>query len=295
MKPSRWFKRILWVLALSMVGSAILFFWSLQRLHATPDWYRPQQVNPEQKQAAANRAFDKILEARDWAMHQQVRAAASRFSATAKSAEEGTVTLNFTQEELNAFLDKWSVMLKQRGRDVNDYVQDPMIVLQPDRLIFAGQVREVGDFIASLHMVPMLDQQGNLLMKLKSLQSGNFPLPRLMWARPINKLKRVLQDRLPPLRQEAQLFPDGTVNEAAVRAAAELILLDVLNEKPSEPVLFLPLLDKPVAVPVRVVAINVTDQNISITAQPLTGEQLQKLIQWIRKPAATTGLTAAAN
>ena len=60
------------------------------------------------------------------------------------------------------------------------YVDDPVLVLQDNRLILAGTVKEM-DTVVSVHFEPVLDADGKLRLNLVRVMGGKLPLPRAFW------------------------------------------------------------------------------------------------------------------
>ena len=80
---------------------------------------------------------------------------------TQPSAEPGATTFSFTDDELNALFNKWAEL--HGWKDVmSRFVEDPMIVLQNGRIIFAGKVSLKNvDTVVSVHLRRRLMQTAN--------------------------------------------------------------------------------------------------------------------------------------
>src|SRR4051794_26110023 len=113
----KWKKRLA-VTAAMLVGGVVgtvLVLWMMMR--GTPDWYRPRMMTVEQLEAAAQRATNKLAMVQNEAARARAVERAGRNRSTASSttpattlpAAPGAITVSFTDDELNAFFDKWSV------------------------------------------------------------------------------------------------------------------------------------------------------------------------------------------
>ena len=207
-------------------------------------------------------------------------------SETTRQADPFTVS--FTQRELNALGDDWRGEWEHRFEET---LNDPVIILREDRIILAGTMTDLGA-VASLHLFPRIDEQGQLLLTLESLRAGRLPMPEMLWAAQRDKLVAELRRRLPDWQRDAQIEPNGVVNADAVAAHLSKLLFDVLARRPREPVLFIPVKDEGRAVPVRLTAVQVTEGELTLTVESMTADERTALLDRIREPAPT--LTASA-
>ena len=114
---SKPFRRILLLLALLVALLAILSGVGVTLFRGTPDFYAARPMHPAaERETMARSAENKIISVHNWA--ELVRADAAR-AATAKqrgatsapaTRAEGSHLIEFTQEELDALLDKWSAL-----------------------------------------------------------------------------------------------------------------------------------------------------------------------------------------
>ncbi len=251
-----------------------------------PQWYRPNAGTAEERRIAAQTAEKKFTDINNWASLQRAiedsAAHGVRTGATAPSTSSaGELTVSFSEQELNAFLEKWSVMYNWRDR-YSDIVTDPVVVLQKDRLILAGKIKDMGT-ITSLHLAPSLDENGKLHLDLAGLQAGRLPLPDSFWAPRRDKLLALLRRHLPEWQRRAKIEENGSTNGEAMSAAFSEMLLDAASNTPTEPVLFLPLLlDSKRSVPVRLTSLTIEDGTMTLTAKPLSGEERRALLERIR-------------
>jgi hypothetical protein len=297
----KWVKRLLRIVAcvvvIAVVGAAVA--WVL--LRGRPSWYDGQALDPAAARAAAVRAENEFKRTIDWAASQQAeeRAAmrAARDGAAASSpttpsthpATRPSLTVTFTEQELNAAFEKWG---KAYGwaTAYGQYVSDPRIVLHDGRLIFAGDVKDFGT-IVSLHFQPAVDKQGHLQFELARVLAGRLPLPESAFNQYREKLEQKVRSSLPEMQRAARIEPDGSANEKAVAATMAKLLLRVLDRRPGEAVLFLPA-NQGKQVPVKLSDVNIDGKKIALTVQLMTPQERSALLERIREPYESA---AAAN
>src|SRR3954451_17050010 len=121
-------RRLMVVLALLIATVAILSVVGVTLFRGTPDWYRaidpahPRGGTPAQRESYAAAAENKLIETHNWAqlLHaDEARAALSRqqgaTTAPATRADSSHV-IEFSQDKLDALLDKWSDLYGWRQR-----------------------------------------------------------------------------------------------------------------------------------------------------------------------------------
>jgi hypothetical protein len=156
--------------------------------------------------------------------------------------------------------------------------------MQDGRLILAGRFKEL-DTVLSLHFAPRIDEQGRLNMHLERVLAGKLPLPTAIFNRYEQKITAALTRRLPNWRRNAAIDPTGIANGSAVSAATGQQLLDVLHERPTEPVVFLQLVSAG-NIPLKLRHIEVKDHAIQLTVQPMDPSERSALLERIREPEA---------
>ena len=171
----KWLKRLLRIVALVIVLAAIGAAVGWYLLRGRPSWYEVVRDDPVAQQAAAVRAENELKRTIDWAASQQAEeraaihaargggGASTKSSATAPTTRR-SLTVSFTEQELNSAFEKWG---KAYGWDTayGQYVTDARIVLHDGRLIFAGNAASFGTVI-SLHFQPAVDPNGRLQFEL---------------------------------------------------------------------------------------------------------------------------------
>jgi uncharacterized protein YpmS len=284
----RWKKRLI-VTGAMLLGGVIgimLVLWMLMR--GTPDWYHPRSMTVEQFEAAAQRATNKLAMVQNEAARARAVENAQRrrpSTSTSKPARD-PITVSFTDDELNAFFDKWSVFQGLKN-SYEKYLSDPYIVLQDGRVILAGRVKELGA-IVSIHFEPSIDEQGRLKLRIGRVLAGKLPLPDAAVTQYHSKASSAIQKKMPGWRQQASIDSNGIPNASAIDAVMSEMLMNVLEERPSEPVLFLPLIDRG-SVPVKVQDVKVQDHTLTLTVMPMTSDERGELLRRIRDGSLASG------
>ena len=299
----KWLKRLLRMFALLVVLGAIGAGIAWYLLRGRPSWYDAVAADPAAQQAAAVRAENELKRTIDWAASQQAqeraaitaaRSAPTPAPSSGPAAARPSLTVTFTEQELNAAFQKWG---QAYGWDTayGQYIKDPRIVLHDGRLIVAGDVESFGTMV-SLHFEPAVDENRRLQFQLARVLAGRLPLPESAFDGYREKLEQKLRASLPELQRGADIKPDGSANDKAVAAALAKLLLRVLDRQPEEAVLFLPA-NQGARVPVKVADVSIEGKEIGMTVQLMTAQERAALLRHIRAPyesAATAGAAPAA-
>jgi hypothetical protein len=160
-------------------------------------------------------------------------------------------------------------------------------VLRDGKLILAGTMKELGA-VASVHFRPGVTTEGRLSLQLAGVHAGRLPMPSGLWEKHRQTLRASLRGKLPAWQQNAHISPSGVANAAAIQAAMGRMMLDVLDDRPGETMLFLPMdpLDDG-AVPVRVRDVTVANREVTLSVESLTPKERAALLQRIRTPLDT--------
>ena len=286
-------KRLLIALLLIVGIGAALAYVGYRRFRSAPDWYQRPALTPAEAEAAAKSVEDKV--SRD--VQNQVarlRAAAARDRASdqppaTRPAAEREITASFTEDELNAFWQKWSDDAGWSA-EADKFVSNPVVRLADGRLILAGTVKELGT-VVSLQFAPHPSKAGGITLQLDGVRGGRLPLPVSVVASQKAALTRVLSRDLPSLARRASFAPDGAANDAAINATLAEELVNLLAVRPVQPILFLPVTNlgaAPDFLPARVVGLKIADRKIDLTARLLTAAERAALLEKLRddKPVA---------
>ncbi len=280
-----------------LLGAALILFlialaaaitgWFL--LRGTPEWYRPRENSADRERVAAASVEDKLIRVYDWvgaARARRVRQAESATHAPAatKPLVPETFQVQFTDEELNAFFDKWADAGGRRAA-LEQYVDNPRLVLRDNQLILAATVKEMGT-VVSMEFQPQIDEQGKLQMNLQKVLGGILPLPEALWTRQRDRVASALERKLPGLQQSSDISSDGAADAAAAMVGMNELVLAALNRQPAEPVLFMPfdVRHPGRSDPMKLTAVSIESGKISLTVQEMSPAQRQALLEKLHAP-----------
>ncbi len=304
----KWFKVSLWVgsmlVLLAAGGGAVGWF----MLRGTPDWYRVKVIPPEQKKINADAVEDKLVDltntfgSRNAAAYRasHVKRQTTTDEMTADQAEkvlnqkaDEPVVIQFTDDQLNAFFEKWAEVQNRRAV-FEQYVENPRIVMQKNQLILAGRVKEM-DLIVSMQFAPKIDGEGNLRMDLQQVTGGILPLADAMWARQRHGVEKMLRAKLPDYQRDAAVSTDGYANGALASAAMNEMILAAMKGGATSAVVFVPgsIQRLSPTIPVKITSIKVEDHLLTLTAEPMSVDERQKLFEQVRSFDAAPPVSAA--
>jgi uncharacterized protein YpmS len=272
------------LLAGLIISTAIGYRYARQQ----PDFYLTYRWDSAQRSIVSQQALNKLLQTKELAAaahfaevraRTQTRPSASIQAITPRIQP---LTVSFTQEELNAFIFHNLDTFPDLRPKIEQYVRQPGLFLQGGHLIIAGHLSGT-DFLASAHLAPSIDEQGQLRLRFVRVMAGRLPVPRAMISEHLDRLQNVLAERLPDLQKEAEMDEAGGSNSQLVMAAASKLLLATLSDQTSSPVLFLPVDEKGKSVPLRLTKVEASDQRLSLTLEPMTPQQRQDILDQIRR------------
>jgi hypothetical protein len=279
-------KRLIVVLAVLLGAALVALAVGIFLFRAEPTWYHPVALPAEEREAAAQRATNKLA----MIQNQAARARAAERMANSTTGGEtmttGTlpsdsaITVTFTDVELNAFFDKWIAWNNWKAA-YDPYIADPVLVLDDARLIVAARVKEL-DTVASLHVRPRVDEQGRLRLEVERVLGGKLPLPESVLGDYRARLSRSIAQRLPRWRAMSALDRTGAPNSPLILATMSGLLVNVLDERPADPVLFLPLVGQR-AVPVKLTHVRIEDHAMTLTVEPLDAQDRAALLEHVKR------------
>jgi hypothetical protein len=295
-------RKILISLAAVLAAAIVLSVIGIAMFRGTPTWYVTGGEKPTaaQREQLARAAENKMIEAQNWAA--TLRADAQRaqqqqaMSATQTAARaEASHVIEFSDSELNALFDKWSVLYGWRDKYA-EYLDDPRVILQNDRLILAGRMTELGGAVASFQFRPQLDAaSGKLRIDLVRVTGGKLPLPEAAWVKWRDMIVDGTRKNLPSWRAQARIDSSGAANFPAMAATLSRLLFATAAKQPAEPVLFLPLAGERDSVPVKVTDVDVETGKLTLTVAPMTAAERTALLERIRTPQGGDGARASGN
>ena len=103
-----------------------------------------------------------------------------------------------TDEQLNAFFQKWENV--QRQKLLEEFVEDPRIVIREKQLILVGKVKSMG-IVLSLIFEPRLADNGDFMLNLVRVQGGMLTVPDAMWSGKRDSIEQMLARKLPAFQQ----------------------------------------------------------------------------------------------
>jgi hypothetical protein len=292
-------KALIAVIVVLLLGGVIVVVGAWFMLRGVPEWYKPNTGTPEQMQIAARNAEDMFTRLTNWAASahaRRVRAALTTSQASIALAHEPSepFQIQFTDQELNAFFDKWADV-NGRREYLEQYIAEPRLVLRNNQLILAGTVKEM-NLVVSMEFAPRIDEQGRLQMNLVRVLGGILPMPAALYARPRRKIGRLLESNLPVYQNSATIADDGAANASASAAGMNKLLLAVLNGDSADPVLFVPydLRNINRTLPVKITALSIENNTLTVTAEQMTAAERAAFLRNLRAPYLPDSVSAAA-
>src|SRR5205823_2534515 len=91
-----------------------------------------------------------------------------------------------------------------------------------------------------------------------------------------------LRRNMPQWQATARIDDAGSANFAAMAATMGRLVFAATENRAAEPVLFLPLVERGRAVPVRVVDVHVSDEKLTLLVEPLTATQRRDFLSRVR-------------
>lgn len=282
---NKWIKRLL-VAAITLgVVLAVLAVVGWRLMRGVPDWYQPLAMSAEQRNAAARSATNKLALLQNRAAMARADEQVARLNPqTSPTTQSEEITITFSDDELNALLSEWSVWQSVRS-SYEKYLKDPYVLMKDGRFILAGRIEEL-DAVASLHFEPTIDSQGRLQVKLARVLAGRLPLPTAAMSNYQKQAASAIARRLPTWRQRASIDGTGIANNDAVSVVLAELLMDVLGNQSSDPVVFMEVLSRGM-MPVKLTGIRIEDHSLTLTVRPMNVEERTALLQHIRENPPT--------
>jgi hypothetical protein len=192
------------------------------------------------------------------------------------------VVIEFTDDQLNAFFDKWADFQNRRAI-FDQYVDTPRVIMRKNQLILAGRVKEM-DLIVSMEFNPKIDKDGNLRMDLGQVMGGILPMPDSMWDKQRQSVERMLERKLPAFQRDAAISTDGYANGATASAAMNEMMLAALRNGSSSAVVFVPgsIERLTPTIPVKITSVSVDDHKLTMTAEPMSPQERQELVEKVK-------------
>lgn len=278
----KWARRLLLTVVFLIVfaGAVALIGWRMFR--GVPDWYAPRKWTNQDREAAyarADRKLQRVIHDAQEAQHRQALLATQPSGSAV--ADNQSIQISLTDDELNSFFQKWDQSFGWSAQ-YDKYLNDPQLVIHDGRLILAADVKEMGT-VVSIQFEPRLED-GKLVMPVAEVMAGRLPLPESFWGKYKQRLGKRLMEELPQWQRGARIGADGSADADAVAAGMSELLLDLLNDRPADAVLFLPYDVRRLksGLPVRITDIRIEGQTLNLTVTPLNATERQELLEHIR-------------
>lgn len=265
----KWAKHLLLAVVFLVVFAGVVALVGWRMFRGVPDWYAPHRITAQERDAAyarADRQFERLVHDAQEAQHHQAMLAMR--PAAPAAGDQQPIQISLTDDELNSFFEKWDQSLGW-SQQYSAYLGDPQVILREGRLILAANVKSIGA-VVSIHFEPRLEE-GKLVMPVAEVTAGRLPLPESFWGKYRRRLCAQLARELPQWQAAAQIADDGSGNSDAIAAGMSELLLDLLNDRPAEPLLFLPYDIRRMkrGLAVRITAIQITGRTLTLTVNPL--------------------------
>jgi hypothetical protein len=118
-----------------------------------------------------------------------------------------------------------------------------------------------------------------------SVRGGNLPLPKDLLISPMRaRAIQELQRRVPAWQAQAKIDSHGGANDDTMKLALGQLLVALLQEKPADSVMFLPVFQESRRVPANLSDIKVTDQKLTFTVIPMDATQREQLLANLKTP-----------
>lgn len=264
--------------------TAIAAFLLYRSAGKVPQWYQPSDSASADTTQQARQAEDKIAGVQNWAASNHAYEYAKRQGRLMAKKPDDQLVISFSQGEVNSFMGKWYGRFGNQlidGRRLNDVFRGPMVRIEKDRITFAGAVPPLGGRVVSLDVRPVV-KDGMLDLQLLTARSGNLPVPEFTWAKPRQMLIDSLAGMMTSLIPMANMDKGGGANIEAVSAVMAKQGIDSLSHRPTSNVLFLPVWAEQAGLPVRLRNCELADGQITLTTEPLSAEEREKLLYELR-------------
>ncbi len=299
-RPRLRFRLLVWTVGLLLVAGAGIWAASYAMLKRTPEWYPPDTSTPDQRSKAAKAFEDILISIHNWGSKQRAAPARSHPRADATAVDPSTqqaramlgqkpdeaVEISFTDDQLNAFFDKWA-NTRDRRAWFEQYVVGPRLVLRENQLILVGKIKE-WDMVVSLVFEPRIDSSGALNMNLSHVLGGVLPMPDAMWSGQRRSIVNTLEAKLPMFQDGASISAEGIANGDAGSAAMNQLLLAMLRYKPASAVIFVPLDTKlSQNLPVKITSLAIHDHALAMTAERMSQDERETFLRQLKGDGQT--------
>jgi hypothetical protein len=242
-----------------------------------PTWAKRRHSTDAQTQHADQRLLDAV----NWTADAQRRRTMPA-AAVAQLEPLPPLAISFSQDDLDAFFDQCN---DQFGWiEDNGGPDDPSagVVLEGDRLILAVTPADGGSVFSVQFRPALVD--GKLVVPVVRVQKGMLPVPSALWHVWRDRMVTQLRKQLPAAAKHAAIAADGSANDALIQAETLRLLIDALENRPAEPIVFFPYIQdfRRHFLPVRLSQIDIADHAVSLSARPLDRDESAALVERVR-------------
>lgn len=268
------------LLILALAGGG-LYVW--RGIKAVPAFYRVLPLEGAARLEAIESVERKVLNLqadldRAYAESQATKAAEGD-ERPASDPSRAPILVNFSGPEIDTYFRKWLEEAGHAAR-IQRYMEDPRIGVADGYVILAGRMPEFGA-VVSFHFLPLADQNG-VQLRLEGVYAGRIRLPEMALDKFRDLSVEALGEQLPELRRQADISPEGFANEAAILAASQSQLIDLLEGRPIEPLYtFVPLPGRGL-VPSRISELTVEGAELVVGVELLDRDGRESLLAQIR-------------
>ncbi len=268
----KWIKRLLFLIACCLLLVIVFVVVSFWMVNSRPVWYQARKLTTQQAADAARSMEDKLVVLRNWA----------------QEADPPTFTLTLTSDELESFSAKWADEWKDKYAS---FLREPQLFIHDSKLILAGRLKEK-DILASLYFAPKIDAFGQFDPNLVQIRGGRLPLPESFFNGAKQKAIDDLDSRLPTWIRDSKLTRNNMANRSMSAVGLGQLALALLQHETCEPFLYVPI-DSQKSVPVRIRAIDVNDEGLTLKAEILSATERADLLAHIKNPRQVTAQSRA--
>jgi hypothetical protein len=266
----KWIRRLLVCAALAVLLIVIAGGFGYRLLHRQPDWYAHDPIDPVLREQLAQRVEDKITYASNWSQSAWL---AKQQPATGQPP--APLELALTDEEINAFLSKWEKLSTVNAR-LAGVLSDPRVSFDDGQIALAATIEKL-QTVATVHLVPRIDDKGYVHADVEKVTGGQLPLPEAVWSVYADKLAAKIVARLPREEQRATMYRDGSANDQMVFAVLGKMMVQLLHGAPASPLVFLKYTanNELRNLPVKITSVKIAGKTLTVTFEPLAaGEKV---------------------
>ena len=268
------------LIVLALAGGG-LYVW--RGIKAVPAFYQVLPLEGAARLEAIESVERKVLNLqadldRAYAHSQATRAPEVEEPATSGQGA-APILVSFTGPEIDTYFRKWLEEAGHASR-IQRHMENPRIGIADGYVILGGRMPEFGA-IVSMHFLPMADEKG-VRLRLEGVYAGRIRLPDMALEKFRDLSVSALGERLPELRRQAEISPEGFANEAAILAASQSQVIDLLQGQQIQPLYtFVPLPGRGL-VASRITEMKINAQELVVGIELLDRQGRQQLLEQVR-------------